>query len=207
MKLGSRSFTANGRIPAEFAAGVRGEPGPVPGENQSPHVAWSEFPNGTKSFALICHDPDAPSKADDVNKTDRKVPYDLPRIDFYHWVLVDIPVSVTSLEEGAESDAFVPKGKPLGQFPHGRRGKNSFGDWFGDDAAMGGTYGGYDGPWPPFNDERLHHYVFTIYALDVPTLDLPEVFGGAEVLSAIKGHVLDSATWAGTYTLNKEARA
>jgi len=207
MKVGSRSFAAKGRIPEEFAAGVPGEAGPVPGPNRSPHLAWSDFPAGTKSFALICHDPDVPSKPDDVNKSDRTVPYDLPRVDFYHWVLVDIPVSVTSLEEGADSDAFVPKGKPVGATPNGRRGKNSYGDWFGSDPAMGGDYGGWDGPWPPFNDERLHHYVFTLYALDVPALDVPERFGGPEALAAMKGHVLDSASWAGTYALNKGARA
>ncbi|MFO0565848.1 MAG: YbhB/YbcL family Raf kinase inhibitor-like protein [Polyangiaceae bacterium] len=207
MRLGSRSFAMNGRIPEEFAAGVKGESGPVPGPNMSPHLAWSDFPSGTKSFALICHDPDVPSKADDVNKTDRTVPYDLPRMDFYHWVLVDIPVTVTSLEEGAESEAFVPKGKPLGKSAFGRRGKNSYTDWFASDPAMGGDYGGWDGPWPPFNDERLHHYNFTLYALDVPSLDLPERFGGPEALAAIQGHVLDSATWIGTYTLNRDARA
>lgn len=206
MRLGSRSFAANGRIPEEFAAGVRGEGGPVPGPNQSPHLAWSDFPPGTKSFALICHDRDVPSRPDDVNKTDRSVPYDLPRVDFYHWVLVDIPVGVTSLEEGADSDAFVPKGKPLGVTKNGRRGKNSYGDWFAGDPAMAGDYGGWDGPWPPFNDERLHHYTFTIYALDVPTLDVPERFGGPEALAAIQGHVLDSATWTGTYALNRDAR-
>ena len=206
MRLGSRSFAANGRIPEEFAAGIRGEPGPVPGPNQSPHLAWSDFPSGTKSFALICHDRDVPSTADDVSKPDRTVPYDLPRVDFYHWVLVDMPVSVHSLEEGVDSEAFVPKGKPLGPTKHGRRGKNSFSDWFADDPAMSGEYGGWDGPWPPANDERLHRYTFTIYALDVAALDLPESFGGTDALNAIKGHVLDSASWTGTYALNREAR-
>jgi Raf kinase inhibitor-like YbhB/YbcL family protein len=207
MRLGSRSFAANARIPGEFAAGVRGEAGPVAGPNQSPHLAWSDFPAGTKSFALICHDSDVPSQGDDVNKADRTVPYDLPRVDFYHWVLVDVPVAVTSLEEGADSDAFVPKGKPTGATPNGRRGKNSYSDWFVSDPDMAGDYGGWDGPWPPFNDERLHHYVFTIYALDVATLDLPESFGGTEALTAMKGHVLDSASWTGTYALNPSARA
>jgi Raf kinase inhibitor-like YbhB/YbcL family protein len=206
MKLVSRSFADGARIPPQFAAGVPGDGGPKVGPNKSPHLAWSDAPAGTKSFAVVCHDPDVPSKPDDVNKSDRKVPYDLPRVDFYHWVLVDIPTSVTDLAEGIDSDALVPKGKPTGKTDHGRRGKNSYGDWFGSDPQMGGTYGGYDGPWPPFNDERLHHYVFTVYALDVPTLDLPEKFAGPDALAAMKGHVLGKATWTGVYALAPDAR-
>ena len=206
MKLVSRSFADGARIPADFAMGVPGASGPVPGPNKSPHFAWSDAPAGARSFALICHDRDVPSKADDVNKSDRRVPYDLPRVDFYHWVLVDIPATAHELAEAADGSGIVPRGKPTGKTDHGRRGANTYGDWFGSDPEMGGTYGGYDGPWPPFNDERLHHYVFTLYALDVPNLDLPAVFTGPDSLAAMKGHVLASATWTGTYALAADAR-
>ena len=67
---------------------------------------------------------------------------------------------------------------------------------------MGGDYAGYDGPCPPWNDERLHHYRFTLYALDVPTLGLSSAFGGPEALAAMEGHVLAESSWTGTYTLN-----
>jgi Raf kinase inhibitor-like YbhB/YbcL family protein len=206
MKLFSRSFPDGTPIPRSFAAGVPGDEGPTVGPDKSPHLAWSDAPAGTKSFAIVCHDRDVPSKPDDVNKKDRTVPYDLPRVDFYHWLLVDIPATTSELSEGADSDGFRPKGKPIGKATHGRRGANSYGDWFGDDATMGGDYGGYDGPWPPFNDERLHHYTFTVYALDVPSLDLPERFKGPDLLAAIEGHVLAQASWHGTYTLNKDAK-
>jgi len=206
MKLESRSFADGARIPPAFAMGVPGDAGPVPGPNKSPHFAWRDAPPGARSFALLCHDRDVPSKADDVNKTDRKVPYDLPRVDFYHWVLVDIPAARHELPEAVDSNGITAKGKPVGATDHGRRGANSYGDWFGSDPAMGGTYGGYDGPWPPFNDERLHHYVFTLYALDVASLDLPATFTGPDALAAMKGHVLASATWTGTYALAKDAR-
>lgn len=206
MKVTSRSFQHNGCIPRTYAMGVPGGNGPVPGPNKSPHLAWSDFPPETKAFTLICHDPDAPSKPDDVNKWDRTVPYDLPRMDFFHWVLSDIPLRVTELKEGQDADGVVPKGKTAGKVDYGIRGLNTFTSWFGNDPDMGGEYAGYDGPWPPFNDERIHHYHFTIYALDVPSLTLPKRFEGPDVLKALSAHVLDQAVLLGTYTLNPKAR-
>ena len=206
MKLESRSFADNARIPGQFAMGVPGPSGPVPGPNTSPHLAWSDFPAGTKSFALLCVDGDVPSDGTDVNKAGRKVAYDLPRVDFYHWVLVDIPVSVAELAEGADGSGLVAKGKPIGKTDHGRRGVNSYTDWFAGDANMAGDYGGYDGPWPPFNDERVHRYTYTVYALDVASLDVPARFTGAEAVRALAGHVLAEASWRGTYSLNPDAR-
>ncbi len=186
--------------------GIPGEEGPVPGPNKSPHLVWSGAPSGAKSYAIICHDRDVPSRPDDVNKTDRTVPYDLPRVDFFHWVLVDIPTSITELAEGQDSDGVTPKGKAPGKTAHGTRGINSYKDWFGDDPDMGGDYGGYDGPWPPFNDERLHHYEFTVFALDVESLGLPDKFTGADAREKMKGHVLAQAGLEATYALYEKAR-
>jgi Raf kinase inhibitor-like YbhB/YbcL family protein len=206
MQLISRSFQQGARIPAANAMGVPGPSGPVPGPNRSPHLAWSEFPRDAKSFAIICHDPDVPSRPDDVNKSDRTVPYDLPRVDFYHWVLVDIPSTIPGIEEGADSDGLTPKGKKPGPARVGVRGINDYTSWFEGDPEMAGNYGGYDGPWPPFNDERLHHYHFTVYALDVESLGLDGVFRGGDALKAMQGHVLDQARLTGTYALNPSAR-
>jgi hypothetical protein len=72
---------------------------------------------------------------------------------------------------------------------------------------MRGDYGGYDGPWPPSNDERLHHYVFTVYALDAATLDVGSRFTGSDAIAAMKGHVLAQASITATYALNLNARA
>ena len=72
------------------------------------------------------------------------------------------------------------------------------------DPEMGGTYGGYDGPFPPFNDERLHHYHFVVYALDVPSLELEGDFTLDDVRAAIEGHVLDQGEIVGEYTLYAE---
>lgn len=206
MKLTSTSIAHGAPIPPACAAGVPGPDGPQVGPNRSPQLAWSGAPAGTKSFAVICHDRDVPSKPDDVNQPDRTVPYDLPRVDFHHWVLVDIPPTITELDLGADSDAFTPRGKKPGPTPHGVRGINDYASWFANDPDMRGDYGGYDGPWPPFNDERLHHYVFTVYALDVETLGLPARFDGPAALAAMEGHVLASAELVGTYSLHPKPR-
>lgn len=206
MKLSSLTLIDGAAIPAAHALGVPGASGPVPGANRSPHLRWSDFPAGTRSFALICVDPDVPSRGDDVNQTDRTVPYELPRVDFFHWLLVDIPVAITELAEGADADGLVPRGKPAGQTPLGVRGINDYTGWFAGDAAMSGYYGGYDGPWPPFNDERVHHYQFTVHALDVESLALPLHFTGADARRAMAGHVLDQSTITVTYALYPDAR-
>ena len=174
--------------------------------NLSPGIAWSGAPAGTASFAIIRHDPDVPSVGDDVNKEDRSIPADLPRIDFYHWVLVDIPPTASDLAEGADPDGVTAGGKPPGATDHGIRGVNTYTGWFAGDSDMKGDYGGYDGPCPPWNDTILHHYHFTLYALDVATLGLAATFGGPEALAAMEGHVLAQAEWVGTYTLNAASR-
>ena len=67
---------------------------------------------------------------------------------------------------------------------------------------MEGTYHGYDGPCPPWNDSLIHHYVFTVYATDLERCPVDGGFGGPDVLAAIEGHVLAKASLTGTYTLN-----
>ena len=86
----------------------------------------------------------------------------------------------------------------MGHTPHGERGLNSYTDWFKGDAQMEGKYAGYDGPWPPFNDERVHRYVFTLYALDVESLKLSPGFTGPDVTKAIEGHILAESSLTGT---------
>lgn len=200
---------ANGApIPGAYAFCVPAAEGHVAsGGNRSPGVRWSGAPAGTRSFAVICHDPDVPSKADDVNKEGRTIPASLPRVIFYHWTLVDIPAATTALPAGADSDGVTPRGKAPGATPHGVRGINSYTNWFAGDPEMAGDYGGYDGPCPPWNDDIRHHYHFTVYALDVPSLGLAGRFGAPEALQAMQGHVLAEGSWVGTYTLNPALRA
>ena len=180
---------------------------PTASDNRSPQLSWSGVPSGTQSFAVICHDPDVPSRGDDVNQEGRVVPKTLPRVDFFHWVLVDLPASVTSLGEGEFASGVTAKGKPGPAAAHGaRQGTNDYTGWFAGDAQMGGDYSGYDGPYPPFNDLRVHRYFFRLFALDVAILDLPERFTAADVERAMQGHVLAEAAVHGTYTLNTALR-
>ncbi len=206
MKLWSDSWVNGDRIPARYAAGKPdGQGGATFSDNLSPHLAWSDVPEGTQSFALICHDFDVPSRGDDVNKTDREVPSDLPRIDFFHWVMVDLPPTLREIAEGQFSaGGLTTHGKPGPATLHGaRHGLNDYTGWFAGDPAMAGQYHGYDGPFPPFNDSLVHHYVFTLYALSVPTVKVDGSFTGAQVRQAIVGQVLAEATHSGTYTLNR----
>jgi Raf kinase inhibitor-like YbhB/YbcL family protein len=205
MKLWSDSWTNGDRIDAKYAAGRLDAQGGVGfSDNINPHLAWNEVPAGAKSLALICHDFDVPSKGDDVNKSDREIPSDLPRVDFFHWLLVDLPPTVMQIAEGEFSRGFTPRGKPGPAAAQGaRQGLNDYTGWFAGDAERGGNYFGYDGPFPPFNDSLVHHYVFTLYALDVARLPVEGHFSGAQVCAALAGHVLDAATYSGTYTLNK----
>ncbi|HEV8297805.1 MAG TPA: YbhB/YbcL family Raf kinase inhibitor-like protein [Acidimicrobiales bacterium] len=196
-------FEPGAPIPGQFAFCVPAATGHVAmAANRNPAVSWSGAPPETRSFALLCVDLDAPTVGDDVNKEGATVPDSLPRADFSHWVLVDIAPSRSSIPAGADSDGVTPRGKPIGATQFGVRGHNDYTGWFAGDADMAGTYGGYDGPCPPWNDERVHRYVFTIYALDVDTLGLAGDFGLTEARAAIAGHVLAEASHSGTYTLN-----
>lgn len=204
MKLWSDSWANGERIPARFAAGKIDGASVGFSDNLNPHLAWSEVPAGTKSFALICHDFDVPSKGDDVNQPDREVPEDLPRVDFFHWVMVDLPASLSSIAEGEFSRGFTARGKPGPATLHGaRHGLNDYTGWFAGNAEMAGNYFGYDGPFPPFNDSIVHHYVWTVYALGVARAPVEGHFTGAQVREAIFAHVLAEATHSGTYTLNR----
>lgn len=214
MRIWSESFTEGGVIPPQCAFAVSDPDTHVKlSSNRNPHIAWDDVPAGTKSLVLICHDPDVPSVGDDVNQEGKTVPDALPRVDFFHWSLVDIPVVLTSLDEGAFSDMVTPHGKPGPLLPFTikngtehqlRQGINDYTGWFAGDPDMAGEYYGYDGPCPPWNDERVHTYVFTLYALDIPRLPLVGRFTGPELRLAIRGHILDEARTFGVYSLNPD---
>jgi len=206
MQVTSTSFRDGGAIPAEFAfCAIDAKSHATLSQNRSPQLSWAGAPAGTKSFAVVCHDPDVPSKGDDVNQEGRVVPRSLPRVDFFHWVLVDLPPSLAAIAAGEFASSVTPRGKPGPAAAHGaRQGVNDYTGWFASDKDMSGNYFGYDGPCPPWNDEIPHHYVFTVFALDVAKLAVEGAFTGAQARAAMAGHVLAQASITGLYTLNPE---
>ena len=178
-----------GLIPGIFTQCVPANPHMRPGPNKNPGVSWGRGPAGTASYALILYDPDVPESFANAYKDGPILTAADRRRDWYHWVLIDIPPDVTRIAEGAESAG------PPGPGKYGLRVVHQ---------AGGGGHAGYDGPCPPFNDMLVHHYHFTVYALDVPTLGLSGTFGVPEVTRAMEGHVLAKGEVVGLHTLNPE---
>jgi Raf kinase inhibitor-like YbhB/YbcL family protein len=192
------------RIDPRFAFGVP-DPGAHVrlGPNRNPAVSWRELPQGIGSLVLLCVDGTAPTRPDDVNKEDRMVPADLPRTDFYHWVMVDIPPALDGIAEGACSDGVTARGKRKPPGPAGaRQGLNDYTGWFADDPDMAGDYYGYDGPCPPWNDSLPHRYDFVLIATDLERCPVAGAFTGQQVLEAVRGHVLAEVRITGLYSLN-----
>jgi len=203
MHLDSSSFQHGQRLDARYAAGQRTADGVGFAPNRNPQLSWRDVPAGTQSFALLCIDPDVPTVGEMVGKAGVEIPVEQPRTEFVHWAMADIPASVTAIAEGACSDGVVPHGKPAPAGPDGsRQGLNSYTGWFAGNPDMAGDWRGYDGPFPPPNDLRLHRYFFRVFALDVARLELPERFGADDILRAMHGHVLAEATTYATYSLH-----
>ena len=148
MQLTSTSFKTAGAIPRKHT----GE-----GEDISPALTWSDAPDAAKSFALICHDPDAPLI--------------LPgRYGFVHWVLYNIPGSISALEPGS------------GDYTQGT---NDFGNQ------------GYGGPMPP-EGHGTHHYFFWLLALD-KELNLEPGLNMWDLLQSLEPHTIAMNRLVGTY--------
>jgi phosphatidylethanolamine-binding protein (PEBP) family uncharacterized protein len=207
MRLRSDSFPHGGYIPPHYALGrYNGESHVELADNLNPHLTWSDLPAGTRSLALLCVDRDAPSRRDDANQEGRLVPAELPRVDFYHWVLVDLPVAPAAIAEGEFSRGVTARGKSGPASARGTRsGLNDYTGWFKGDPEMEGPYFGYDGPCPPWNDSLVHHYDFRLLALDLPRVPVEGTFTGAQVLQAVAGHVLGEATLGGAYAIYPKA--
>lgn len=161
MNLSSPAFKNGETVPQQHT-GV--------GQDQSPPLVWSDVPRETQSFALICDDPDAPSRM-----------RPRPEGPWVHWVIYNIPASERQLPEAVEALSELPFGSVQGQ--------NDF-----------GTPGniGYRGPMPPIGSGP-HRYFFKLYALD-QKLDLgPKDASKQTLLAAMHGHVLAEAELMGVF--------
>jgi len=211
MRLWSNSFRDGGLIPDDYAF-ARIDPlrHVAPAGNRNPHLAWDETPPGAESLALFCIDVDAPRDTSNANCPGLTLPMALLRSDFYHWSVLDVPLFRSSIGAGELSREVTPRGKAQQQVLLGvdgnarrlRQGLNDYTGRFAGDPDMAGDYYGYDGPAPPWNDERIHHYIFRLYALDAQRVTLPPRFTGAQARAALHGHILDEAQLVGAYSLN-----
>jgi hypothetical protein len=159
------------------------------GDNVRPTIGWSGAPSDTQSFAVVVTDPDVPADFTDAGKDGKVVKRDAKRQLFYHWALADIPATTHEIPGGPSYEA-----PEMGMAASGSLEK------YVDNPTQ------YGGPCPPWNDERVHTYHFTVYALDVAQLKLPKDPTAAQVEAAAKKHAKASASVIGTYTLNKALR-
>ena len=203
LKVSVDTFSRVKMIPDKYAFCNPAKEGHTrPGADVSPRISWSPGPKGTMSYAIIAADNDVPSVRTDMNQEGKTVSASIPRVTFYHWVLVDIPAKVRHLATGADSSARTVGGKPQSPSKAGLRGLNTYTVVFASNETMKGQYFGYDGPCPPWNDEIPHHYHFTVYALSVASLGLSGPFAGADAAKAMEGKVLAQGEAVGVYAQN-----
>ena len=173
MKLWSDSWANGERIPRALRgrqARRRGRRRPSP-TTSTRTSAWSDLPAGTQSLALICHDFDVPSRGDDVNQADREVPADLPRVDFFHWVLVDVPAALRRgsprARSAAASRARGKRGPAVAVPGFEARARASTTTPAGSPATprWPATTSATTGRSRRSTTRSIHHYVFTLYAL------------------------------------------
>ena len=147
--ISTSSFQNGGEIPKKFTCDAA---------DVSPELTWRDAPAGSVTFALIADDPAAPAGT------------------WTHWVLYDLPASITHLPEAVPKIDELPTG--------GRQGRNDFHKI------------GYGGPCPP--PGKPHRYFFNLFALD-SKLSLKPGAGRAELERAMKGHIIGRAEWMGKY--------
>lgn len=132
------------------------------GGNQSPQLSWHGAPADTKSFAITAYDPDAPTGS-----------------GWWHWTVVNLPASTTSLSSGAGSvGGNLPAGAVQGRTDYGQA--------------------GFGGACPPVGD-KPHHYQFTVWALKTDKLDVNEQSSGALVGFMLKANALATAKLTALY--------
>ncbi len=138
------------------------------GENVSPALSWKAPPAGTKSFALLVHDPDAPTGG----------------AGWWHWVVYNLPAGTASLAQGAGTadGSRLPAGAA--------QQKTDFGA------------PGWGGPCPPAGD-KPHRYVFTVYALKVEKLDIPDGASASLVGFMVNANAIGKPTLIGKYGRKK----
>ncbi len=126
------------------------------GGNVSPQLSWINPPANTRSYAIICHDPDAPRPN-----------------GWYHWLVVNIPINITSIKQNEKIKGALET-------------KTDFGST------------GFGGACPP-QGHGIHHYNFTVYALNVDKIDVKQDEKPTEVEKKVLSHAIAKSTITGLY--------
>ena len=198
----AEGIDSDGYINPDYAFCINAAKGHVKeGNDKSIGLNWSKI-DGAKSYAIIAVDPDVPTKFDDAGKEGKTISAKLPRRNFYHWVLFDIPSTKTMIPALADSQAIVKHGKSQIETPYGVRGVNDYAPYFANNPERKGIYAGYDGPCPPWNDELIHNYHFEVFALNVESLGLSGEVNGEKAVAEIAKHIIAQGEVIGKYTLN-----
>ncbi len=134
------------------------------GGNVSPQLSWQNAPAGTKSFAVTAYDPDAPTGS-----------------GWWHWLIFNIPASVTQLPAGAGDPA--KKLAPAGSV----QGRTDFGN------------SGFGGACPPKGD-KPHRYIFTVFALKTERVEVPPTASAAMIGFSLNAQTLARATVTAQYS-------
>ena len=207
--VGVDSMKYDHMIPSEYAfCTADGHGAATAAANKNPQISWSKGPAGTKSYAVVIYDTDSPAEHRELmNQKGATLTKAVKRKVFFHMVLVDIPADVMGVPEGAASNERLLHGKPASSIKVGVPAANGYTQAFAANDAMKGTYYGYDGPCSPWNDENVHHYHFTVYALSVPSLGLSGAFTGEAAIAAMKGKVLAQGQFLGVYSTNPAVMA
>ena len=151
----------------------------VIGPNINPGLSWRNPPKATQSFALMLLDPDVPVPHSDKRRTKA------------HWVVINIPATTFNIARGQASLTLI--GKLVAKVRAGAASVISF----GDKAAFAASY---LGPCPRQDDRKLHHYRWTVSALDVARL--PSMQSIASLQQLIKQHALAQAVVVTTWSNN-----
>jgi len=204
MRVWSGSFTDGGALPAKHAFSIQSEGGDLGfSSNINPEIAWDELPKGTRSLVLTCVDKFVPVDMSKVNAAGETIAASAPRRDFYHWIVANINPELQKLHAGCSSEQVTVGGRHAISHVGFTEGLNDYTSALQDDPNMGGQYYGYDGPFPPLNDEQLHWYEFTLYALAIDELTLPQGFSASDVVPLLSKHSLASASIKASYSYSE----
>jgi len=159
LRLHSPSVQAGGQLSEKHVFNGFG----CNGKNISPELVWEGAPKQTRSFAVTVYDPDAPTGS-----------------GWWHWVVLNIPASVTRLAEGAGTadGAAMPPGSVQVRTDYG--------------------VPGFGGACPPVG-AKPHRYIFTVYALKTEKIDLPENATAALAGFMIHSNVIEKASFTALY--------